>query len=69
MDINYAQSGIYTPSDFSFPPDAIAGECSTNIETVVIADLDLAALERARNTGTVLNWKDRRLDMYEVQEK
>jgi len=69
MDINYAQSGIYTPSDFSFPPDAVAGECSTNIETVVIADLDLAALERARNTGTVLNWKDRRLDMYEVIEK
>jgi predicted amidohydrolase/GNAT superfamily N-acetyltransferase len=69
MDINYAQSGIYTPSDFAFPPDAIAGECNTNIETVVIADLDLAALERARNTGTVLNWKDRRLDMYEVFEK
>ena len=69
MDINYAQSGIYTPSDFAFPPDAIAGECNTNIETVVIADLDLAALERARNTGTVLNWKDRRMDMYEVLEK
>ena len=68
MDINYAQSGIYTPSDFAFPPDAIAGECNTNIETVVIADLDLAALERARNTGTVQNWKDRRLDMYEVNE-
>lgn len=69
MDINYAQSGIYTPSDFSFPPDAIAGEASTNIETVVIADLDLASIERARNTGTVLNWKDRRFDMYEVKEK
>lgn len=68
MDINYAQSGIYTPSDFSFPPDAVAGECSTNIETVVIADLDLAALERTRNTGTVLNWKDRRLDLYDVKE-
>lgn len=68
MDINYAQSGIYTPSDFSFPPEAIAGECSPNLETVVIADLDLATLERTRNTGTVLNWKDRRLDLYEVKE-
>jgi predicted amidohydrolase/GNAT superfamily N-acetyltransferase len=68
MDINYAQSGIYTPSDFAFPPDAIAGECSPNLETVVIADLDLAALERTRNTGTVLNWKDRRNDLYEVNE-
>ncbi len=68
MDINYAQSGIYTPSDFSFPPEAIAGECSPNLETVVIADLDLANLERTRNTGTVLNWKDRRLDLYGVKE-
>ena len=68
MDINYAQSGIYTPSDFSFPPEAIAGECSPNLETVVIADLDLATLERTRNTGTVLNWKDRRLDLYDVKE-
>jgi predicted amidohydrolase/ribosomal protein S18 acetylase RimI-like enzyme len=68
MDINYAQSGIYTPSDFSFPPEAIAGECSPNLETVVIADLDLANLERTRNTGTVLNWKDRRLDIYQVKE-
>jgi predicted amidohydrolase len=68
MDINYAQSGIYTPSDFSFPPEAIAGECSPNLETVVIADLDLAMLERTRNTGTVLNWKDRRSDLYHVKE-
>lgn len=68
MDINYAQSGIYTPSDFAFPPDAIAGECSPNLETVVIADLDLALLERARKSGTVQNWKDRRNDLYEVLE-
>lgn len=68
MDINYAQSGIYTPSDFAFPPDAIAGECSPNLETVVIADLDLSALERARRGGTVLNWRDRRLDLYNVNE-
>ena len=27
-----------------------------------------AALERVRNTGTVLNWKDRRLDLYELKE-
>jgi len=68
MDINYAQSGIYTPADFAFPPDAIAGECSPNLETVVIADLDLAALERSRKTGTVQNWKDRRTDLYDIKE-
>lgn len=69
MDINYAQSGIYTPADFAFPPDAIAGECSPNLETVVIADLDLANLERTRKSGTVQNWKNRRNDLYEVVEK
>lgn len=68
MDINYAQSGIYTPSDFAFPPEAIAGECSPNLETVVIADLDLATLERTRKNGTVTNWKDRRQDIYKTQE-
>jgi predicted amidohydrolase len=68
MDINYAQSGIYTPSDFAFPPEAIAGECSPNLETVVIADLDLATLERTRKSGTVTNWRDRREDMYKVVE-
>ncbi len=68
MDINYAQSGIYTPSDFAFPPEAVAGECSPNLETVVIADLDLATLERTRKSGTVTNWRDRREDMYRVVE-
>lgn len=68
MDINYAQSGIYTPSDFAFPPEAIAGECSPNLETVIIADLDLATLERVRKTGTVTNWKDRRNDLYTLTE-
>lgn len=69
MDINYAQSGIYTPADFAFPPDAIAGECSPNLETVVIADLDLASLERTRKSGTVQNWRNRRNDLYEIVEK
>ncbi len=68
MDINYAQSGIYTPSDFSFPPEGIAGECSANLEAVVIADLDLAALERTRKSGTVTNWRDKRSDLYEIVE-
>lgn len=69
MDINYAQSGIYTPADFAFPPDAIAGECSPNLETIVIADLDLASLVRTRKSGTVQNWKNRRNDLYEIVEK
>lgn len=67
MDIQYAQSGIFTPSDFSFARDAIAGECSPNVETVIINDIDLELLKRHRNRGTVTNWNDRRTDLYRVE--
>jgi predicted amidohydrolase len=67
MDIQYAQSGIFTPSDFPFPRDAIASECSPNIETVIIHDVDIELLRRHRRRGSVLNWRDRRLDLYELR--
>ena len=66
MDIQYAQSGIFTPSDFSFARDAIAGECTPNVETVIINDIDLELLRRHRSRGTVTNWNDRRTDLYQV---
>jgi predicted amidohydrolase/ribosomal protein S18 acetylase RimI-like enzyme len=69
MDIQYAQSGIFTPSDIPFTRDAIASECTPNIETVIIDDVDLELLKRQRQTGTVLNWLDRRIDLYEVKDK
>lgn len=65
-DVHYAQSGIYTPADFSFPRDAVAAECNENIETVIIHDLDVELLHRHRTSGTVQNWLDRRRDMYKV---
>lgn len=69
MDIQYAQSGIFTPSDIPFTRDAIAAECTPNIETVIIDDIDLELLKRNRQTGNVLNWKDRRTDLYEIKLK
>lgn len=42
--------------------------CEPNIETVVMADLDLAVLRRNPAGGTVRCWRDRRLDVYEVVE-
>ena len=66
MDINYAQSGIYTPSDYSYSRDGIAGECAPNIETVVVADVDLEVLKRGRENGTVINLRDRRDDLYKI---
>ena len=47
--------------------DAIAAECSPNIETVIFEDLDLELLKKHRQSGTVLNWRDRRTDLYEVR--
>lgn len=69
MDIQYAQSGIYTPSDIPFTRDAIASECTPNIETVIIDDVDLELLKRHRQTGSVLNLRDRRVNLYEVRLK
>ena len=69
MDIQYAQSGIYTPSDLPFTRDAIAAESTPNIETVIIDDVDLELLKRHRQSGSLLNWHDRRTDLYEVRLK
>jgi predicted amidohydrolase/ribosomal protein S18 acetylase RimI-like enzyme len=67
MDVHYAQSGIMTPSDIPFSRDAVAAECTPNIETVIVEDVDLELLSRHRQTDSVLNWRDRRTDLYEVR--
>ncbi|MCT2535776.1 bifunctional GNAT family N-acetyltransferase/carbon-nitrogen hydrolase family protein [Aquibacillus koreensis] len=69
MDIQYAQSGIFTPSDFEFARDGIIGECNPNIETVVVGDVDLEILRRQRRSGTVRQLRDRRRDLFEVKYK
>lgn len=65
-DIHYAQSAIFTPSDIPFTRDAVQSEATPNIETVIIDDVDLELLKKHRQTGSVLNWKDRRTDLYEI---
>ncbi|GMA62496.1 carbon-nitrogen hydrolase family protein [Alicyclobacillus fastidiosus] len=69
MDIQYAQSGIFAPSDFAFARDGIVGECDANIDTVVVGDVDLEILRRSRNSGSVRQLRDRRRDLYRVQLK
>jgi predicted amidohydrolase len=66
MDVQYAQSCILTPCDFPFARDGIAAEASENIETLTIADVNLADLTWARAEGTVRNLADRRFDLYRV---
>ncbi len=69
MDIHYSQSAIFTPSDFAFPHDAVKAEATPNTETTLIADLDLGLLKELRNQGSVQNFRQRRLDLYQVQWK
>lgn len=69
MDVHYAQSGIFTPCDFSFARDGIAAIADANTETIIMADLKMDAINMNRNSGTVQNLKDRRFDLYNVQWK
>lgn len=65
--LNYAQSGIYTPSDFEFPVKGIAGEAEPNVETVIISDLDMSDLLQHREMGSTRPVADRREDVYELK--
>ena len=66
VDIQYAQSAVFTPCDFSFPQDGILAESSPNTEMTLVVDLELDKLKQLRNEGTVRNFQDRRLDLYRV---
>ncbi len=67
--INYGRAAVFTPSDFAFPPLAIAGESDANVETVLIVDLDLTSLAQQRDVASVRHLYDRRLDLYDVRAK
>jgi len=66
LGLQYAQSGMFTPSDIPFVRDAIAAEATPNVEMVIFEDLDLELLRRQRQSGSVLNWTDRRTDLYQL---
>jgi len=66
MDINYAQSAIFTPSDFAFPTNAVRAEATPNTEMTVIADVSLELLKELHEFGSVNTLKDRRADLYKV---
>ncbi|MEI6681535.1 MAG: GNAT family N-acetyltransferase [Bacteroidota bacterium] len=66
MDIQYAQSAIFTPSDLFFARDGIAAEATANVESVVIHDVDIEALNRHKGATATHNWDDRRTDLYNI---
>lgn len=67
MDIQYAQSAVFTPSDFAFPNTAVRAEATPNTEMVLLADVDLYLLRELHEYGTVKTMKDRRKDLYQVK--
>ncbi|TGG96094.1 hydrolase [Natronospirillum operosum] len=67
LDVQYAQSSVFSPSDFAFPHDSVLSETTPNTEMLMFSDLDLDKLKVLRNEGSVTNLKDRRADLYRVE--
>lgn len=69
MDIQFAQSIVFTPCDFAFPANGIKAEATTNTEMILIADVDIDLLHELNQLGSVRNLKDRRTDLFELCKK
>lgn len=69
MDIQYAQSAVFTPADFAFPTNSIKAEATPNTEMTLIVDVDLDLLKELHTHGSVRTLSDRRVDLYEVRWK
>lgn len=67
MDMQYAQSAVFTPCDFAFPVNGIKAEATPNTEMLVVADVDLELLHDLRHSGSVRNLKDRRTDLFKIE--
>jgi predicted amidohydrolase len=68
MDMHYAESMVFSPCDFQFPPSGIIASATPNTEMVLISDVDIDLLKQLHNYGTVKNLKDRRKDLYRLKK-
>lgn len=69
MDMQFAQSMVFTPCDFAFPSNGIKAEATPNTEMVLIADVDISLLRELNKFGSVKNLQDRRTDLFELRRK
>ena len=67
MDIQYAQSAVFTPCDFAFPNDGKRAEATPNTEMILVSDVDLSLLNELHTYGSVRNLRDRRDDLYKLE--
>ena len=68
MDIQFAQSMVFTPCDFAFPANGVKAEATPNTEMILIADCDIDLLRELHQFGSVRNLRDRRKDIYELRK-
>lgn len=68
MDIQFAQTAVFTPSDFAFPSNGIKAEATPNTEMTLIVDVDLDLLKKLHEHGSVRILKDRRHDLYKISK-
>jgi predicted amidohydrolase/GNAT superfamily N-acetyltransferase len=68
MDIQFAQSMVFTPCDFAFPTTGIKAEATPNTEMILIADVDLDLLRELNQFGSVRNLRDRRKDLFTLRK-
>ena len=64
MDIHYGKACVFTPNDFEFARDGIQAEADSNVEMLLVTDLDINDLYRSRASGSVRQRMDRRLDLF-----
>lgn len=69
MDMQYAQSTVFTPCDFAFPANGIKAEATPNTEMVLVCDVDIDFLRQLNQFGSVRNLKDRRKDIFNLRKK
>jgi predicted amidohydrolase/ribosomal protein S18 acetylase RimI-like enzyme len=69
MDIQFAQSMVFTPCDFAFPSNGIKAEATPNTEMILIADVDIDMLRELHRFGSVRNLTDRRKDLFELKKR
>jgi predicted amidohydrolase/GNAT superfamily N-acetyltransferase len=69
MDIQFAQSVVFTPCDFAFPTNGIKAEATPNTEMIMVVDVDLDLLKELNRFGAVRNLIDRRKDLFDLRWK
>ncbi len=69
MDIHYGRAAVFSPADFEFSRDGIQAEADSNVEMLLVTDVDVKDLHRSRTAGSVRPRQDRRPDLFEFRAK